>query len=259
MKISYRSKPVIEFIKAGTLDDATYYDNDYNDLIPVRNHLKYEWEENAHLFSNNIKVLTKPFLLAVEKAHDKLTDAILPKQSFGTFIFDKFAYCYAYDTFDYTHYDVVIFEFYGNDLIYYQSLNRENVLNKFISKTFKTEILGDTFNEITDSEFVRLKTDHLFSIINFIKYADIETKFLKASSKKKYEKIKYVNDTKYDVDIMDTTWFTESIRTDGFPVSGHFRFQPYGHDMQERKLIWIQDFQKHGYHRKPKMLNLETV
>lgn len=257
MKISYRSRPVIDFIKAGSLDNASFFDDDYDEIMKVRNNIKYEWEQNANLFANNIKILTKPFINAVEKAHDKLCNAKLPEYQSGTFIYDKYAYCYAYNTYNYTTWELVIFEFYESNLIYYQSMTVDKEVVFFISGVFKKELFDNT--NINDTQYIAIKADHLFSIINFIKYADIDIKIVPATQKKKYDKQKYVNDTKYNVEVMDTTWFTESIRTEGFPVEGHFRMQPFGQGMQERKLIWIHDFEKHGYVRRAKKLKEESV
>jgi hypothetical protein len=52
---------------------------------------------------------------------------------------------------------------------------------------------------------------------------------------------------------MDSTWFTQLVISNAFNVRGHFRLQPCGPELKERKLIWIQDFQKSGYTRKAKV------
>ena len=46
----------------------------------------------------------------------------------------------------------------------------------------------------------------------------------------------------------DSKWYTEICNDESFQVSGHFRLQPYGDGT--RKLIWINEFTKNGYHRK---------
>lgn len=48
--------------------------------------------------------------------------------------------------------------------------------------------------------------------------------------------------------IFDSKWYTEICNDESFQVSGHFRLQPYGDGT--RKLIWINEFTKNGYHRK---------
>lgn len=83
----------------------------------------------------------------------------------------------------------------------------------------------------------------------FLQFAHLETKILPPSRQIWDGPIcKYNNKTKSDITIVDSTWFTTLIKSDGFKVRGHFRLQPYkGGD---KKLIWIQDFEKHGYTRK---------
>jgi hypothetical protein len=62
------------------------------------------------------------------------------------------------------------------------------------------------------------------------------------------------NETKYAVEILDSTWFTTIIRSEGFRVGGHFRMEPYGPGMAQKKLIWIEPFEKTGYTRKARIL-----
>jgi len=51
-----------------------------------------------------------------------------------------------------------------------------------------------------------------------------------------------------DYYLFDSKWYTEISNNESFQVSGHFRLQPY-HD-GTRKLIWINEYIKQGYHRK---------
>lgn len=84
-------------------------------------------------------------------------------------------------------------------------------------------------------------------LILFIKYADVEIKHLKGGQRLKEISCKYVNETKGVVNILDSKWFTTLVKSDAFKVRGHFRLQPCGEGMKDRKLIWINDFQKDGY------------
>jgi hypothetical protein len=54
---------------------------------------------------------------------------------------------------------------------------------------------------------------------------------------------------------LDSTWFTTIVRSEGFKVGGHFRMQPFGKNLSDRKLIWISPFDKNGYTRKAKILS----
>ena len=59
-----------------------------------------------------------------------------------------------------------------------------------------------------------------------------------------------VNDTRYNVRRLSVTYFQNIRREEDFPVRGHFRLQPYGVGLAHRRLIYIEPFVKHGYHRR---------
>ena len=83
-------------------------------------------------------------------------------------------------------------------------------------------------------------------------HATIETVVVepgKKASGPKGEKCK--NETLVPVTMLDTRWFTTTIRTDGFPVRGHVRLQPIKENGEwKKRLIWINEFEKNGYTRK---------
>lgn len=49
---------------------------------------------------------------------------------------------------------------------------------------------------------------------------------------------------------VDTLWDTEIDVINPFAVKGHFTHQPYGPNSSLRKLIYIEDYMKRGYHRR---------
>lgn len=89
----------------------------------------------------------------------------------------------------------------------------------------------------------------------FLKYAEVETKIVKPNRRDHHIGVKYVNETKSSVEILDSTYFTTLIKSEGFKVRGHFRLQPYGPNLSNKKIIWISDFEKDGYTRTAKILN----
>lgn len=93
----------------------------------------------------------------------------------------------------------------------------------------------------------------IMRILTFVELGDIEVKMLEAGrnngGKKNLNKI--TNTSQKTVYVVDSNWNTLVIRTEGFAVRGHFRLQPCGHNMADRKLIWIDAFEKHGYRRRP--------
>lgn len=94
----------------------------------------------------------------------------------------------------------------------------------------------------------------IMRLLTFIELGDIEVLELAGGrnngGKKDTDKI--TNTTKNTVYVVDSSWNKLIIRTDGFAVRGHFRLQPFGYNMADRKLIWIDAFEKNGYVRKPK-------
>lgn len=61
---------------------------------------------------------------------------------------------------------------------------------------------------------------------------------------------KILNASKGDVTVVNSAWNKIFKRDEGFTVSPHLRWQPYGQERKFVKLIYIDAFQKHGYERK---------
>lgn len=100
-----------------------------------------------------------------------------------------------------------------------------------------------------DEEFVRM-----LQILTYVELAEVEVTIVppgKTNNKDKKDG-KVLNDHKYDVYVVDSSWNKMIIRDSDFAVSGHFRLQPCGPGWVDRKLIWVDPFIKHGYRRKPK-------
>jgi len=105
------------------------------------------------------------------------------------------------------------------------------------------------FPDIEEDEFNRL-----MKIMIFIELGDVEVvEIAKGQNNGKPKKEgKITNTSEYNVYVVDSSWNQLIIRTDGFAVMGHFRLQPCGVGFSDRKLIWINAFEKHGYKRQPK-------
>jgi len=83
------------------------------------------------------------------------------------------------------------------------------------------------------------------------KYADVEIKAVAPNAKTIIGNEKCKNTGRIPYDIFDCKWFTEICRDEDFKVRGHFRLQPYKNGgVWAKKLIYINEFTKHGYHRK---------
>lgn len=80
-------------------------------------------------------------------------------------------------------------------------------------------------------------------------WADIEIAEIQTKQKKEVKgKKNIIIQDGISYFVFDSKWFTEVCNNNEFIVSGHFRLQPYGDG--SKKLIWINEFKKHGYHRK---------
>lgn len=64
--------------------------------------------------------------------------------------------------------------------------------------------------------------------------------------------------TSQKIEYYDCSWYTTIIRNEGFSVRGHFRLQPCGAGKRDKKLIYIHEFQKHGYVRRARLILNET-
>lgn len=92
----------------------------------------------------------------------------------------------------------------------------------------------------------------------FINYAEVEKKELQPNRQIwDGPRAIYNNKSKSPITIIDSTWYTHLVSSGAFNVRGHFRLQPYGYGLKDRKLIWIDDFQKDGYTRKAKIEKLD--
>ena len=96
--------------------------------------------------------------------------------------------------------------------------------------------------------------DYIDMVLDYLclrQWAEVQLGKITTTVKKEIKKNKktYVI-TKEGLDyyLFDSKWYTEISNDDSFQVSGHFRLQPYGDGT--RRLIWINEVTKNGYHRK---------
>lgn len=98
----------------------------------------------------------------------------------------------------------------------------------------------------------------IFTLVLFLKYCEVETKIIPAGKKGNHVGTKYVNESRQNIQILDSTWFTTIVKSEGFTVGaetgGFFKLQPYGPNNSQRKLIWVLPYEKEGYTRKAKVL-----
>lgn len=213
----------------------------------------------AQYFNKNIQYITQPFYEAYRKSESKLKEVVLKTEmnDSGTFImqwpnhtqtiFYRIKCAGNGDTDDLEAF-IVMFtktpknDSYGLDLAVYLNKDEKSSMD-VVWKGF-----ADQGRDLAwwIADLMLFKT--------FMKYVEVESKVISANKKDHHIGVKYLNETNHKIEILDSTYFTTISRTEGFGVSGHFRFQPFGPHLSDRKLIWISAFKKTGYTRKAKIL-----
>ena len=128
---------------------------------------------------------------------------------------------------------------------------KENNLRGILERSGVEFNITDDINENILGMFDLVLVFHLFK-----KYAPVE-EITSSQERQKRDDIPNVK-TNQKIDYLDCSWYTTIVRNEGFSVRGHFRLQPCGAGKKEKKLIYIHEFQKHGYIRRARVLLEET-
>lgn len=236
-----------------------------NSLLESSPHLK-------EMCGNNIQYVSHSFMEAFSKAFPKLKDLFYEEE-----INDGGVLITGGTSNGYTHYHTYYYAVVsvpGSDgkkvgayNIVFMDFSKHakadsTVLDVYVST--KTNIEDDsviTSSMIWDG-YMEDKLDSAYwqmFIIGFLlfkKYCDIETKVIdpKKNRRATVAGQKYLNETDKRITILDATWFTNLVVSGAFGVRGHLRWQPYGPGLQQKKLIWVEEFTKEGYTRKAKAI-----
>ena len=135
--------------------------------------------------------------------------------------------------------------------------------------TSKKDMAPDNNEESPDVDGFKLKmiegvNENVMGMFDFVlvyhlfkKYAPID--IIESMAKRREHKDLPDIKTSQRINYFDCTWYTTIVRNEGFKVRGHFRLQPYKKDGQwAKKLIYIHEFQKHGYVRRARLILNET-
>ncbi len=255
MNLKYKKYPILKHISAFrkskeiAISFSLKYDNTslYEDsLSALSNYLK---SSKIYFFQKDLfqKIVNREFRF-MEKLNTFLEQDLSDK---GILIVDDFAIVYEI-------FSDNSFQIFGLTCIYdsvycmyhtYGTINAK--LNKFETNYHLSTILDD--KHLIEQFTYQLKEaiQNIFECVIFKKYAPIETKTIKAG--KGIKSIKKKNSDNIDVVYVDSSWFTNLIRTGAFKVKGHFALRACGKGRSERKLVWINPYEKNGYTRKAKL------
>lgn len=253
MKISYRNYPILEKIRNKDLsgfaimpDDKEFFDEKIEKYLT-------KWDKHSDAFNSQIVYVTKPFWDAVKTNYEKLNSVFEDIVKTDTFKISG-TYIVPFDTV--ISVDIDIDEKNGKLLIAFYVYSKSSHAGMCYIYDDHEFLWISNFYKNIDNELMKNK-QYVSFIFNYIKgicnleifkkYANVETKYIPPNKRVKDINCKYVNDTKTGITILDSKWFTTLVKSDAFTVHGHFRLQPCGEGMKDRKLIWINDFMKSGY------------
>lgn len=259
MKISYRTHPVLKKINDRNLGHLSCIESDKIEFDQIYDKINRIWGLCADLFNKNICYVTEPFQSAIDSAKSRmlsgdLINELINNNIAGVLIRGHGSFCYCIDN---TPEGKLITVFHFERIADGLALTAFYVYSsaKGIANTYFSTAITDINDR---KKAMQSFNNELFSIINFIRYADIERKYVEPKSKTKDFNCKYVNDTDCGITILDSKWFTTLVKSDAFKVRGHFRLQPKKKDGEwTKELIWINDFQKEGYTAPARKINTQ--
>ncbi len=268
MRISYRTHPSLKFIETGSIeilfDEKDKHDYgiiapfvnskcaqflssiDKNNIIkPANSFVQSAWVAcKKLLFSSNDKEYTDHLIgrsgvLLIHETTIFFSFKISPKQNI----------IMEYITFENKFNTLIDFSFQNGETVSQQAVWQ----SKCIEKASLPGHLQSVINYNYYKQYV------VMTVLLFQKYAQVETKYLPAKQKVKDINCNYKNDTSFDITYLDSTWFTNLVKSDAFKVRGHFRLQPKKKEGEwTKELIWITEFEKHGYTAPARKLNLQA-
>jgi hypothetical protein len=248
MKFSKRAYPILDLVDNDSflsLDIENSFSDEINDYFKT-DKSKKDWVDNVKEYLTEFDFKTIHICYFAKSIADKILSlndklvTIYPEipNSKGIYLFpNKTAKLFKWH--DRTMEVVTFFE--------------HQIVEVSIFKFEETKIATNNIPEIEKDENGKIKYLNAKIVLLYLSlyhFAEIETKIISTSSNQKKVILndeKYLSDVKTKIEIVDSNWFTNIIRTTGFNVNGHFRLQPYGEKKANRKLIWIDNYEKKGY------------
>lgn len=228
------------------------YDCDLGSLELLKPEIPKMWIKYREYFIREIDYISKAFWEAFMSSQKSFIGMKLDEIVSGTLLFpyEHAAICYYIDMPN-NNYKLIEVRF-DNQL--------HMLANSDSEYGFETEYIKQPEGELVENAFAIVVGFHLFK-----KYAKVEIKEVAHNSKVtdksplNKELAKIINESSFDITLMDSTWFTTIVRNEGFKVRGHFRLQPKKNNEEwTKELIYIDEYQKSGYHRQAKKLKNDS-
>jgi len=266
-------QPVLDILQKQPTNIKLYVEADSVKLNKFKKSLSMEWFKTCREARGNIRKITESFMDALDRLKPDTKGDLIElmaktmleqnqKRLKGVLFYAHI--CFIYDLeLDEEAIDKSI-GFIGNMFIlnehgcflgcYMKSHEDESGKSiKFLSQSIVNEKKDLKTSPLAGKEDEERLLMTMFSTLlvqlAFIKYAPIETKILKPNERATTLHCKYINETKSPIEILDCTWFTNLVKSEGFNVNGHMRMQPCGKGRKDRVMIWINEYKKKGYTR----------
>ena len=265
MRISYRTHPILDKLDKGSLGIMPTAIEDTPFFTHLGEWYTNHWKYHSKEFKCEVNVISKPFVDASVKAEKNLLElwndfAVNDSADFevkGCYVIGDMVYMIDYaikkgkeDN------EIAFFIFDKTGLpiaMNIDSSKRQIHQNMWLSKSIGINDAED-IRSLIYREFGRIVLFKMFKT-----YAEVETKVLPPKSKIRDIACNYKNDTKLELNYLDSKWFTTLVQSEGFNVRGHFRLQPKKREGEwTKELIWISEFEKTGYMSLARKLNQLT-
>lgn len=250
-------------------------DDDYRfELLPVMDIIIENWARMMSRFRANVALVSGAFMAAGKEAAEAFekdpvtTSSYLAGKTFSGTVLESLrhntiGYSLQYDEQGaLKDYCILWLDNFGT--IYGFFAPRIQFMSRSVVVNDKNEMVPNPMLLLGDYPLQRLSEgviDTVQSFLLFCHYAEITDEFVaRPGSRQAREQAgsgeTTVNDTRYNVRRLSVTYFKNICRDESFPVRGHFRMQAYGAGRTRRKLIYVDSFVKHGYHRRATKLTV---
>ena len=225
-------------------------------VFGIRQAISDNWQGLHAAFSQNIEIMSGNFLMALTKSYDSFLDPELFKEIVGEFNGTVItptgeAICYSFE---------MASPYLGKNGELRYGIAGDAIKFSHDGNTLSFMAFGDYAYDADKASLVSredLDAQGLFDFVLvytlFKKYANIETVDAKSIRRPTADQPE-LKTTINGIRFLDASWYTTIIRSEGFGVRGHFRLQPCGPGRTEKKLVYINEYRKHGYVRRAKLL-----
>ena len=249
MKINYRNYPVLEKLQKGSFGELDFSKVDQPFFKSTQwAHVHYIWKQNTTHFRKEINFISVHFADAAEKASNRFLDVyknLFFSQEYllhfhGTFIVPGgFTYMlsYTYNE-EKDHTSQVLYWFIKTRMVgcfYLNDASRESEL--WISEDFKKAHKIDTPQK--ELQVVTHIIGRLLVLKLLKDCTKVETRKLPAQSETIDVDRNYINETHFEITMLDSLWLNTLVKSDIFNNYGRFDVKLCGKESKDHHLKWI--------------------